>query len=135
MISDKIWGSVVQEGRCRLKRYGQVIRLRPEDEAEYVRYHAAVWPGVLHRIAECNIRNYTIFLRSGVLFAYFEYHGTDYAEDMRRMAADAETQRWWKIMGPMQLPVEDAEPGAHWAEMKEVFHFDGPGVEGDGGRG
>ncbi|WP_311733077.1 L-rhamnose mutarotase [Granulicella mallensis] len=48
-----------------------------------MRYHTDVWPGVLERIADCGIRNYSIFLRSGVLFAYFEYHGTDYEADIR----------------------------------------------------
>ena len=71
-----------------MKRYTQVIRLRPEAEAEYIRYHAAVWPTVLQTISGCGIRNYSIFLRNGVLFAYFEYHGTDYDADMRKMAAD-----------------------------------------------
>ena len=114
-----------------MQRYAQIIRLRPEDEAEYIRYHADVWPGVLKTIAECNIRNYSIFLRAGVLFAYFEYHGTDYAADMKHMAADPETQRWWKIMDPMQMPMDDAPAGTHWDEMKEVFHFDGPAVPSD----
>ena len=127
-ISNQVLWSVVMESRCSLQRYAQIIRLRPEDEAEYVRYHAEVWPGVLQTIADCNIRNYSIFLRGNLLFAYFEYHGADYAADMRRMAADPETQRWWKIMDPMQLPVVDAAPGAHWTELKEVFHFDGPPV-------
>ena len=85
-----------------MRRYAQVIRVAAGDEAEYIRYHAAVWPTVLKTIAECGIRNYSIFLRSGVLFAYFEYHGTDYEADMRKMAADPETQRWWAIMDPMQ---------------------------------
>ena len=108
-----------------MQRYAQIIRLRAEDEAEYVRHHASVWPGVLRTIEECHIRNYSIFLRDHTLFAYFEYHGVDYAVDMERMAADPETQRWWKIMDPMQVAVDGAPPGAHWADLKEVFHFDG----------
>jgi L-rhamnose mutarotase len=88
-----------------MRRYAQIISLRAEDEAEYVRYHAEVWPTVLQTIGDCNIRNYSIFLREHTLFAYFEYHGLDYASDMRKMAADAEMQRWWKIMDPMQMPV------------------------------
>ncbi len=111
-----------------LRRYAQVIRLRPEDEAEYVRHHAEVWPTVLRTIADCNIRNYSIFLRNGLLYAYFEYHGADYAADMRKMAADPETQRWWTIMDPMQLPVADAAPDERWSQLTEVFHFDGPPV-------
>ena len=109
-----------------MKRYAQVIRLRPEAEAEYIRYHAAVWPGVLQTIADCGIRNYSIFLRNGVLFATFEYHGSDYDADMRKMAADPETQRWWSIMNPMQQTMPDAPPGEKWSDAREVFHFDGP---------
>jgi L-rhamnose mutarotase len=30
-----------------MRRYAQIISLRAEDEAEYVRYHAEVWPTVL----------------------------------------------------------------------------------------
>jgi L-rhamnose mutarotase len=111
-----------------MRRYAQVIRLRPEEQAEYIRYHAEVWPDVLNTIAGCGIRNYSIFLRAGVLFAYFEYHGTDYAADMRKMAACEATQRWWKIMDPMQLPMADAEPGEKWSMLEEVFHFDGPAI-------
>ena len=87
-----------------MQRYAQVIQLRPEDEAVYVREHAAVWPSVLATIADCNIRNYSIFLRAGVLFAYFEYHGVDYAADMKKMAACLETQRWWAHHGPHAIP-------------------------------
>jgi L-rhamnose mutarotase len=108
-----------------VKRYAQIIRLRPEAEAEYIRYHAAVWPTVLETIVGCGIRNYSIFLRNGVLFAYFEYHGTDYEADMLKMAADPETQRWWSIMDPMQEPMADALHGEKWSEAREVFHFDG----------
>ena len=64
-----------------MRRYAQVIQLRPEHEAEYIRYHADVWPTVLKTIAECGIRNYSIFLRSGILFAYFEYYGADFDAD------------------------------------------------------
>ncbi len=114
-----------------MRRYAQVIRLRPEHEAEYIRYHADVWPGVLKTIADCGIRNYSIFLRNDVLYAYFEYHGEDFDADMRRMAECPETQRWWAIMDPMQQPMEDAAPGEKWSEMREVFHFDGPEIPRD----
>ena len=108
-----------------MRRYSQIIKLRPEDKEEYIRYHAAVWPTVLDRIAKCNIRNYSIFLHDDLLIAYFEYHGTDFATDMALMAADAETQRWWKIMDPMQIPLPEAEAlGVRWLEVPEVFHVD-----------
>ena len=40
-----------------MKRFGQVIRIKPEKLAEYKRYHAKVWPEILRKITECNIRN------------------------------------------------------------------------------
>jgi len=109
-----------------LQRYGQIIQLRPEDEQRYIEHHADVWPGVLATIADCNISNYSIFLRNGLLFGYFEYHGADFEADMKKMAACPETQRWWALMDPMQTPMPDALNGEKWSEMREVFHFDGP---------
>jgi len=117
-------------GDAAVRRYAQLIRLRPEDEQEYIRYHALVWPQVLQTIADCNIRNYSIFLRAGLLMAYFEYHGTDMEADMRKMAQCPHTQRWWAIMDPMQAQLADAAPGEKWSEMREVFHFDGPAIAG-----
>ena len=75
-----------------MKRYGSVINVRPEAIEEYKRYHAAVWPEILEMIHQCNIRNYSIFLKDNLLFGYFEYHGSDFAADMANMAADPKTQ-------------------------------------------
>jgi L-rhamnose mutarotase len=107
-----------------VQRYAQIIHLVPEHEEEYIRHHAAVWPGVLETIYACNIRNYSIFLRDHTLFAYFEYIGEDYAADMRKMAADPVTQKWWSIMEPMQVPLPDRPAGAWWTRLREVFHTD-----------
>jgi L-rhamnose mutarotase len=101
-----------------------VIGLRPEAEQKYREYHAAAWPGVLHMIRQCNIRNYSIYLRNGTLFSYFEYHGTNFDADMSKMAADPTTQEWWAIMKPMQDPFPDRKEGAWWTELEEVFHTD-----------
>ena len=107
-----------------MTRYGTVIGLKPEAEQKYKEYHAAVWPGVLATIRACNIRNYSIFLHNHMLFACFEYHGTDYAADMARMAADKTTQEWWAIMMPMQSPLPDRKEGDWWTQIEEVFHVD-----------
>ncbi len=105
-----------------MQRHGQVIQIHPERLEEYKAYHAAVWPAVLAKIADCNIRNYSIYHKDGYLFAYFEYHGGDFEADMRKMAADPKTQEWWAIMQPIQKPLETRAPGKWWAEMEEVFH-------------
>ncbi len=107
-----------------MKRYGSIIRLRPEKEEEYRRLHADAWPGVLAMIRQCNIRNYAIFLRDGVLFSYYEYAGSDHEADMARMAADTTTREWWKLTDPCQQPVDTAAEGEWWAPLEEVFHTD-----------
>ena len=109
-----------------MRRMGQVIGIRPDRIAEYRRTHAAVWPDVLATIAQCNIRNYSIFLREpeNLLFATFEYHGTDFAADMEKMKQDEATRRWWAIHDPMQEPLATRKEGEHWAPMEEVFHVD-----------
>jgi L-rhamnose mutarotase len=107
-----------------MKRYGSLLRLKPEAIEEYKEYHVNVWPEVLDTIRKCNIRNYSIYLKDGYLFAYYEYHGDDHAADMAKMAADPKTQEWWSIMMPMQDPVPTRKEGEWWAEMEEVFHLD-----------
>lgn len=107
-----------------MRRFGQVIGIRPEHVDAYVAAHAAVWPGVLDRIRRSNIRNYSIFLHGDRLFATFEYVGDDFEADMARMAADPETQRWWAEMKPLQEPLPDRAEGEWWTTMKEVFHLD-----------
>ena len=107
-----------------MKRYGMLIRVRPEMVEEYKRLHANVWPKVLEIIRGANIRNYSIFLHDGLLFGYFEYVGEDYEADMARIAADETTQEWWKLTEPCQEPLDTRAEGDWWAEMEEVFHCD-----------
>lgn len=105
-------------------RYGQQIGVRPERFEEYKKFHADVWPEVAAKIGECNIHNYSIYHKDGMLFAYFEYTGADFQADMAKMAADPKTQEWWAIMKPMQAPLETRSDGEWWANMEEVFHQD-----------
>jgi L-rhamnose mutarotase len=101
-----------------------VLGIKPEAIDEYKRYHAAVWPEILDKISECNIRNYSIFLKDNLLFAYMEYHGDDREADWAKMAADPKTQEWWRIMEPMQSPLATRKQGEWWAQMDQVFHLD-----------
>ena len=107
-----------------MKRYGSLIGIKPEVLESYNKYHLAVWPEILDMISKCNIRNYSIYLKDNLLFAYFEYQGSDFKADMAKMAADPKTQEWWTIMMPMQKPLETRRAGEWWAEMEEVFHCD-----------
>jgi L-rhamnose mutarotase len=107
-----------------MKRYGSVIKVKPEKLAEYKELHENVWPEVLKMISECNIRNYSIYYKDGFLFSYFEYHGEDYAADMQKMADDPTTQAWWKLTDSCQEPLATRKPGEQWASMEEYFHVD-----------
>jgi L-rhamnose mutarotase len=107
-----------------VRRFGQVIAVRPEHVEEYERIHAAVWPGVLEAIRRANIRNYSIFREGDQLFAYFEYVGSDFDGDMAAMAADPVVQDWWKVTDAMQEPRPDRAEGSWWKTIPEVFHTD-----------
>jgi L-rhamnose mutarotase len=106
-----------------MQRFASVIRLRPEHRATYLELHAAVWPGVEQMLREANFRNYTIFLHGDLLFGYYEYVGSDYAADMARIAADPETQRWWKLTDPCQESLAEPGSGHWWAPMEEIWHL------------
>jgi len=107
-----------------MKRYGMVIKVRPEKLEEYKRLHAAVWPAVLKMISACHIRNYSIYYKDGFLFSYFEYYGADFQADMAAMAADPTTQKWWSHCIPCQEPLATRAEGEWWANMEEVFHHE-----------
>jgi len=112
-----------------VKRYASITGVKAEKLEYYKKLHADAWPTVLRKIKECHIQNYSIFLKEvdgqHYLFSYFEYTGADFNADMQRMAADPETQRWWKETDPCQMPLPDARAkGAVWSDMEEVFHTD-----------
>jgi len=113
----------------RVERYGMVIGIKPEKIEAYKKLHAAAWPGVLAKIRECHIRNYSIYLREVekgqfLLFSYFEYTGDDFGSDMARMAADPTTREWWKETDPCQSPIPARGEKEFWSRMEEVFHLD-----------
>jgi L-rhamnose mutarotase len=112
-----------------VKRYAWVTGLKPEKAEHYRRLHASPWPSVNAKIKECNIRNFSIYERDiegkSYLFAYLEYTGNDFDADMKKMAADPETRRWWQETDPCQSPLPDAKrAGRIWADAKEVYHLD-----------
>ena len=89
---------------------GSIIGLRPEETERYRALHEHTFPEVLERISRSNIRNYSIFLRDGILFSHLEYVGQDHAADMAAIAADRTTQQWWTFTDPMQYPLPDHRP-------------------------
>jgi L-rhamnose mutarotase len=110
------------------RRFAWVTGLKPEKAEYYRRLHANPWPGVNRKLKECNVQNYSIHLKEidgrPYLFSYLEYAGDDWEADMRKMAADPETQRWWKETDPCQSPLpEAAAKGKIWSDMEEVYYL------------
>jgi L-rhamnose mutarotase len=110
------------------QRYAWVTGLKPDKAAYYRQLHANPWPSVNRMIKSCHIQNFSIHERDIdgrlYLFAYLEYTGKDFAADMKRMAADPETQRWWKETDPCQSPLPDAAAASKiWADTKEVYYL------------
>ncbi len=105
------------------KRFGQIIRVKPEKLDYYLELHNNPWPCVLDRLRKSNIGNYSIFLAPGdILFAYFEYYGNDLEADLRFIAGDPCTQKWWKETDPCQQSMDST--GKHqWLDLKEIFHL------------
>ncbi|MCX8037169.1 MAG: L-rhamnose mutarotase [Candidatus Sumerlaeia bacterium] len=110
------------------KRYAWVTGLKPEKAEYYKQLHANPWPGVNRMLKEVHIQNYSIYLKEIegklYLFSYLEYTGKDFEADMKKMAADPETQRWWKETDPCQIPLPDAaRQGKIWSDAIEVYHL------------
>lgn len=111
-----------------IQRFGSVIGLRPEKEAYYRQLHANAWPGVLQRLRESHIQNYSIYITElegkKYLFSYFEYVGSDFEADMKGIADDPETRRWWRETDPCQIQLPNRKSGANWSEMERVFRME-----------
>jgi L-rhamnose mutarotase len=107
-----------------MERFASIIRLRPEKADEYLELHRQVWPDVLAALKRAHVSNYSIFLRDGYLFGYLEYDGDDFDADMRAVADDPATRRWWTLTDPCQQRLPTAAEGEWWSPAEEVFHLD-----------
>ncbi len=111
-----------------VKRYGWVTGLKTEKAAYYRQLHANPWSSVNQKLKDCHIQNYSIYVKEIegklYLFSYLEYTGKDFDKDMKRMAADPETRRWWQETDPCQQPLPDAAlKGKIWSDAEEVYHL------------
>jgi L-rhamnose mutarotase len=105
-----------------VRRFGQVIGLRPESLEAYKQLHAG--PGVRDLLRRANIRNFSIFVQrmpDGKLyeFGYFEYHGDDFERDMAWLGAQPENKAWLALCDPMQIPLEGE---TSWSMMEPIFY-------------
>lgn len=107
-----------------MQRMGMVIGIEADKIDEYKELHANCWPEIRAGLHDANIRNYSIWLHEDerLLFSYWEYHGKDFEADMRSIADQEITQRWWALCSPCQKKVPSHKKGEHWSIMEEVFY-------------
>ena len=102
-----------------MRRFGQSAVLKPEMVEEYKRLHANVWEDVLKVIHECNICNYSIYLKGCVLFSYYEYGGDNYEADMKKMSDSPVTRQWWTHTKPC---FAEHLRQIYYEDMEEIFY-------------
>jgi L-rhamnose mutarotase len=107
-------------------KMGMVIGLKPERVAEYKALHAAPWPEMDAALKAAHIHDYSIFLKEpeNLLFGVWDYRGSDYEGDMKRLGEKSVTRRWLALTDPCQSPLASARAGEWWSVMDCVYHLD-----------
>ena len=110
--------------RRRPKRIGMVIGMRPDRISAYEALHAASNAGLRDLLGKYHMHNFSIFLKElehgrYYLFGYYEYTGTDYENDMAKLAAEPRNGEWLKTTDPMQMPLRGE---TSWSVIREVYY-------------
>lgn len=104
-----------------LRRFGMIIELKEEYIDQYKNLHAG--PGVRDLLSNSNIKNFSIFLKrmpNGRYyeFAYYQYIGNNYEEDMASLKENPRNIEWLKVCDTMQIPL----PGQQgWEQLEEIY--------------
>lgn len=106
-----------------MQRIGRIRRLKAGAEAEYERFHRAVWPEVLAAIQRAGIRRYTIFRHGEWLFSYFELPEGMSLDSVGKALAEDEACRRWEVLMDQLVDRSSCE-SEDWQLMREVFHVD-----------
>lgn len=106
------------------KRYclGLDLQDDPALIAEYVTYHANVWPEVKKSLHDAGIEDMEIYLLGNRLFMMIETDSTFTFERKRQMdEANPKVQEWESLMATFQKTLPQSKPGAKWVLMERVF--------------
>ncbi len=104
------------------RRYGHLIRLKPEYQERYIALHAHPFPGLIRQLRASGLRNYSIFLHDDMLFSFYEYVGDDYAADMEAIAENDTVQDWWTLTDSMQTSLGPDDSDQWWTPIQELWH-------------
>jgi len=99
------------------------LQVRRDRMAEYRERHAAVWPEMLHALAETGWHNYSLFLREdGLLIGYFETPSL--ADAQAGMARTDVNARWQAEMAEFFEDLEGLAPDEGFLVLDEIFHLE-----------
>jgi len=98
-----------------------VRAIKPECIKDYKKTHSDVWPEILERITNCNIKNYSVFAHGDRLFSFFKCYGKNFKEDTKIMIDNSKFQEWEKVHEHMFMPLETKTKDEGWIELEEVF--------------
>lgn len=108
------------------------IRIFPGTEDEYDRRHREIWPEMVAALQDSGIRNYTGFRRGTDVWYYGECE-PDQAVAFARQGATDVNRRWahWFRDIIAEITTADGDP----IRYDQVFHSDGPALDGPFERG
>lgn len=107
-----------------VKLYCLTLDLKDDPKliAEYEKYHANVWPGIVTSIKEAGIINMEIFRAGNRLFMIMETEpGFNFDKKAAMDASSPEVQEWEQLMWKYQQAVPSAKPGEKWVLMDKIF--------------
>ena len=98
-----------------------LMRLKPDQQREYVRRHNPIWSEMQAVLKDHGVGNYSIFLDRSTdqLFAYAEIASE---EQWQEIAQTEVCRRWWAQMTDLMLTNADSSPAT--VLLDEVFHLD-----------
>ena len=102
-----------------MKRFILYSDLKPEKVDEYVTLHKNAWPEIMEVISNSNFHNYSISIRGTQLYTYYEYIGTNYEADKKKMDENPVMEKWRTFTKPCFLR---DEKGNAYKEMEEIFY-------------
>jgi L-rhamnose mutarotase len=102
-----------------MQRIGRRARLKPGAEADYEKWHRAIWPELRSLIRQAGLHNYTIYRDGRDLFAYLETDNWAAASEF--LAGQPLARRWQELMAPL---MDAADPVSPWIVLDEVFRLD-----------
>ena len=97
------------------------MRLKPGNEAEYLRRHDEIWPELAAALTKAGIRDYSIYLdrATGTLFAVQKRTEIHTADDLPTLPI---VKRWWAYMADLMDTNPDNSPVS--VPLERVFHLD-----------